>query len=165
MLQGSHCPVLVHELSPLVLFLVQDSDRTITTTWIVLRISPTFCSMVGQSRSPLLVQCRSIVYDAVSTLLQHWTNTWFFYTSVYSNHRTANQCCFNAQHYFNQNPLSSYYRPNHEYNREYYYFWTLVKDKSTVLNLRSSKRHIRHVQKDWCTKMTTVTHTQHPSFP
>ena len=145
--------------------------------------------MVGQSRNPLLVQCRSIVYDAGSTPLQHWPNAWFFYTRVYSNRWTAKQCCFNVdptcltmaqqqpsilyymllsancyrgdnfiprgqkghypdtlaqlwndagppsatlgQHYSNQNHLSSYYRLNHIYNREYYYFWTLVKDKST----------------------------------
>ena len=35
------------------------------------------------------------------------------------------------QPYFNQNPFSFYDRLNHKYNREYYYFWTLVKDKST----------------------------------
>ena len=52
--------------------------------------------MLGQSRSPLLFQCWSIVYDAGSTLLQHRPNTWFFYTSVYSNHWTANQCYFNV---------------------------------------------------------------------
>ena len=28
-------------------------------------------------------------------------------------------------------PLSSYYGLNQKYNREYYYFWTLGKDKST----------------------------------
>ena len=29
-------------------------------------------SMLGQRRSPLLVQCRSIVYDAGPTLIHHW---------------------------------------------------------------------------------------------
>ena len=31
-----------------------------------------------------------------STPLQHWPNAWFFYTTVYSNHWTANQCWFNV---------------------------------------------------------------------
>ena len=51
--------------------------------------------MVGQSRSPLLVQCRSIV----STLAQHHSNTDRTHdssTPVYSNHWTANRCCFNV---------------------------------------------------------------------
>ena len=44
-----------------------------TCQWIVLRLSTiytmwaNFCLMVGQSRSSLLVQCQSIVYDAGST--------------------------------------------------------------------------------------------------
>ena len=37
------------------------------------------------------------------------------------------------------------------------------KDEST--QPRDIKRYIRHVHKDWCTEMSTVFHTQHPSFP
>ena len=37
------------------------------------------------------------------------------------------------------------------------------KDKSTYPE--DMKRYIRHVHKDWCTEMSTVSHTQHPSFP
>ena len=75
-------------------------------------------------------------------------------------------------HYSNQNHLSSYYRFKHKYNREYDNFWTLVKDKSTwPKDLKrytwpnDLKRYIAHVHKDLCTKMSTVSHTQNPSFP
>ena len=43
---------------------------------------PNFGSMLGQRLRPLLVQCRSIVYDAGPTLIYHWAccifcaNTW-----------------------------------------------------------------------------------------
>ena len=43
---------------------------------------PNYASMLGQRRSPLLLQCRSYVYDAGPTLIHHWvccilfTNTW-----------------------------------------------------------------------------------------
>ena len=43
---------------------------------------PNSGSMLGQHRIPLLVQCRSIVYDAGPTLIHHWVccilcaNTW-----------------------------------------------------------------------------------------
>ena len=80
MLQGSHCPVLVHELSPLVLFLVQDSDRTITTTWIVLRVSLQYTRC--RPTHPLSVQwwarvaahCWFNAGQLCTTLPQHYSN-------------------------------------------------------------------------------------------
>ena len=51
---------------------------------------------LGQSRSPLLFQCRAVVYDAGPTLHQRWLSASYIYTCVYSNHWTANQCCFNV---------------------------------------------------------------------
>ena len=67
-----------------------------------------------------------------------------------------------GQHYSNQKPLSSYYGLNDKYNREYYFFWTLVKDKSTWPT--DLKRYIRHVHEDWCTEMSCFSHTA-PLFP
>ena len=117
-----------------------------------------------------------------STLAQHWNNIgwlsrvcWDYRiamrvtlsypgakkaTSQITRYRMA-QCRCNVgppsatlgQHDPNQNPLSS----NHKYNREYYFLLTLFKN-ATVW-------HIRHADKDWCTEMSTVSHTQQPSFP
>ena len=53
--------------------------------------------MLGQRRSLLFVQSRLIVYDAGPTLLQHWPSASYFYTSIFSNHWTVNQCCFNVE--------------------------------------------------------------------
>ena len=39
----------------------------------------------------------------------------------------------------------------------------IFKHEST--QLRDLKRYIAHVHKDLCTEMSTVSHTQHPSFP
>ena len=44
-----------------------------------------------------------------------------------------------------------------------YFFWTLVKDKSTYP--KDLKCYIAHVHNDSCTDMWTVSHTQHPSVP
>ena len=52
---------------------------------------------------------------------------------------------------------------NHEYNREYIYFLRLFKHEST--QPMYLKRSIAHVHRDWCTEKSTVSHTQHPSFP
>ena len=49
---------------------------------------------------------------------------------------------------------------NHNYNREYYYFWTLAKNKSTKPWNVIFDMFIRI----WCTEMSAVSHTQHPSF-
>ena len=48
---------------------------------------------------------------------------------------------------------------NHENNCEYFYY----KD---FLNTKVLKQVIiAHVNKDWCTEMSTVPHIKHPSFP
>ena len=134
--------------------------------------------------SPLLDQCRSIVYYAAPTLIYHqvwcilcattWhsTNTVSMLTDSLGRwpvietalgdlvpcFLTAALCwwCFNTHgpetpdntihvHWLsdyvmlghnlwcwaNIIPTKTLYAPNHKYNREYYYFWTLVNDKST----------------------------------
>ena len=160
--------------------------------------------MVGQSRSPLLVQCRSIVFDAGSTPLQHWPNARFFYISVYSNHWTANQCCVSddgpttTKHsvYIHSHfaaiaigvTISSPVRkattkinwPNCEIMLGHHLqhwasiiptksLWAIIIDLTTNISLNiiisEHKSYIQHVQKNWCTEMSTVSLTHHRSFP
>ena len=92
-------------------------------------------------------------------------------TSQITRYRIA-QCWCNdrppsatlGHHYPNQNPLSSWYNNiKYKYNREYYFFLTLFKNATVWPS--DLKRYIRHVDKDWCTEMSTVSHTQQPSFP
>ena len=64
-----------------------------------------------------------------------------------------------GQHYPNQDPLSF----NHKYNRVYYFFVTLFKNATVWPS--DLKRYIGHVHKVRCTEMSTVSRTQHPSFP
>ena len=52
---------------------------------------------------------------------------------------------------------------NHEYNREYIFSEDFLNMK--VINLGTSNAILHIVHKDWCTEMSTVSHTQHPSFP
>ena len=75
-----------------------------TWQWIVLRVSIRYTRC--RPTHPISVQWWARVEAhcwfnagrlcAKPTRLQHWPNTWFFYTSIYSNHWTANQCCFNV---------------------------------------------------------------------
>ena len=60
-------------------------------------------------------------------------------------------------------PIKTPQALNHEYNREYLFFWRLFKYENTYP--RDFKRYILHVHKDWCTEMSNVSNTQHPSFP
>ena len=138
-------------------------------------------SMLGQRCSPLLVQCRSIVYDADPALIYHTiccilcanmchsTNTvsmlthshrrWPIIEKALGDCTVFSDCCImlvtfkipapetpdNTIDWPNADvmlghclrrwasiiPIKALQALNHKYNREYYYFSTLVNDKST----------------------------------
>ena len=41
----------------------------------------------------------------------------------------------------------------------------IIISEHTLKTPKDLKRYTRHVRKDWCTEMSTVSLTQHPSFP
>ena len=174
---------------------------------------PTKCRFnVQPLRCPLLVQCRSIVYDAGLTIIHHWVCC-----ILHGKHVAFSQCCFNVdppsstlvkQHwvivpYFltaalgvtvpvtfsipaPETPDNTIYWPNADvmlghclrrraktktiqalitiFNREGIFFLNTFYRRK-YLTYRDFKRYVAHGHKDWCTEMSTVSHTQHPSFP